>query len=256
MAAELPARSLGDVAGTLRSLHVAWGPRWWRIREAGRVGGGTAQARFAASSDGTVGAAVLDNAFALLFWALDAPPADGVPLLPVGVERVVWYGAPGAVAWAEHRVVEAGSASIRSDLALWDAAGEALGHLDGAAFQRAPAEALLPRSAPAAYAVTWVEAPLPAEAASGWVRVDDVAGLAEPVPETLVIEPGSPVRALASVQAWLADPRLERSRLVVVTRGALAALPGDPVPDLEAAPIWGLMATLLLEHPERSSRGR
>ena len=94
---------------------------------------------------------------------------------------------------------------------------------------------------------------MPAEAAAGWVRVNDVAGLAEPIPETLVLEPGSPIRALAAVQAWLADPRLERSRLVVLTRGALAAVPGDRVPDLEAAPIWGLMATLLLEHPERSS---
>jgi acyl transferase domain-containing protein/acyl carrier protein len=253
VAAELPARDLADVADTLRSLHIDWGPRWWRIREAGRVGERTARARFEASSDGPVGAAVLDNVFALLVWAFDAPSGDGVPLLPFGVERVVWYGAPGWVAWAEHCVREAGSASIRSDLALWDAGGEPLGHFEGVTFQRAPAEALLPRSAPAAYAVTWVAAPMPTEAASGWVRVEEVGGMAEPIPGTLVLELRSPVRALASVQAWLADPRLERSRLVVVTRGALAAIPGDPVPDLEAAPIWGLMATLLVEHPERSS---
>ena len=89
VATELPARGLEDVADALGSLHVVWGPRWWRVREAGRVGECTARARFEGTPDGLVGAAVLDNAFALLFWALDAPPADGVPLLPFAVERVV-----------------------------------------------------------------------------------------------------------------------------------------------------------------------
>ncbi|HWO19183.1 MAG TPA: SDR family NAD(P)-dependent oxidoreductase [Kofleriaceae bacterium] len=59
-------------------------------------------------------------------------------------------------------------------------------------------------------------------------------------------------RALAELQGWLADERLAASRLIVLTRGALAARPDDGVPDLVHAPLWGLVRSAQSEHPDRA----
>ncbi|MEV5343280.1 type I polyketide synthase, partial [Streptomyces sp. NPDC052676] len=56
---------------------------------------------------------------------------------------------------------------------------------------------------------------------------------------------------LGLVRRFLADPRHESTRLVVVTRGAVAAAPGEDVTDLAAAPVWGLARTVQSEHPDR-----
>ncbi|OLF05416.1 hypothetical protein BLA60_36355 [Actinophytocola xinjiangensis] len=53
--------------------------------------------------------------------------------------------------------------------------------------------------------------------------------------------------ALTVVRDWLATGD---SRLVVVTRGAVDATGTDPV-DLTAAPVWGLVRSAQLEHPDR-----
>ncbi|MEV4847428.1 type I polyketide synthase [Micromonospora matsumotoense] len=59
------------------------------------------------------------------------------------------------------------------------------------------------------------------------------------------------VRVLGDVQTWLADERIARTRLVVLTRGAVA-LPGDEGPhDLAHAAVWGLMRTAQTENPGR-----
>ncbi|MFG2848957.1 SDR family NAD(P)-dependent oxidoreductase, partial [Kitasatospora sp. NPDC048296] len=89
------------------------------------------------------------------------------------------------------------------------------------------------------------------------------AGLA--VPSTVLL-PLAPVHAadglvaavhssvcdvLAVVQAWLADARLDASRLVVVTRGAAATAVGEDVPDLVGASVWGLLRSAQSENPDR-----
>ncbi|MGW4724866.1 type I polyketide synthase [Streptomyces sp. NPDC004291] len=58
-------------------------------------------------------------------------------------------------------------------------------------------------------------------------------------------------RALERVQEFLADERLASSRLVVVTRGAVAASDADGVPDLVHAGVWGLLRTARTENPGR-----
>ncbi|GAA4835498.1 hypothetical protein GCM10025787_14240 [Saccharopolyspora rosea] len=58
-------------------------------------------------------------------------------------------------------------------------------------------------------------------------------------------------RALALLQTWLADERLADSRLVVVTRGALAAGPDEGVADLAHAALWGLVGSARSEHGDR-----
>ncbi|WP_146167871.1 type I polyketide synthase, partial [Micromonospora sp. MH33] len=66
----------------------------------------------------------------------------------------------------------------------------------------------------------------------------------------------SAVRAAASdvlavVQAWLAADALADSRLVVLTRGAVAARDDDRVTDLAGASVWGLLRSAQSEHPDR-----
>ncbi|GDY42852.1 hypothetical protein SANT12839_037340 [Streptomyces antimycoticus] len=58
-------------------------------------------------------------------------------------------------------------------------------------------------------------------------------------------------RALALVQGWLADERFAEARLVVVTRGAMAADAEEGVTDLVHAPLWGLVRSAETENPGR-----
>ncbi|WP_420877998.1 type I polyketide synthase [Sorangium cellulosum] len=58
-------------------------------------------------------------------------------------------------------------------------------------------------------------------------------------------------RGLLLLQAWLADERLASCRLVVLTRRAVAARPGEGTLDLAHAPLWGLLRTAQSEHPDR-----
>jgi acyl transferase domain-containing protein/acyl carrier protein len=57
--------------------------------------------------------------------------------------------------------------------------------------------------------------------------------------------------ALALLQAWVADERLAATRLVLVTRGAVAAGDGEDVTDLVGAAVWGLVRSAQSEHPDR-----
>ncbi|WP_042390242.1 type I polyketide synthase, partial [Streptacidiphilus melanogenes] len=55
---------------------------------------------------------------------------------------------------------------------------------------------------------------------------------------------------LAAIQAWLTDERFAASRLVLVTRGAVAADEAGPQ-DLVHAPVWGLLRSAQAENPDR-----
>ncbi|WP_275452052.1 acyltransferase domain-containing protein, partial [Protofrankia coriariae] len=74
---------------------------------------------------------------------------------------------------------------------------------------------------------------------------------AEPGADLPAAARGAATRALRLVRDWLtADPDGTR-RLVFVTRGAVAARPGDVVTDLVNAAVWGLVRTAQTEHPGR-----
>ncbi|MDT0446469.1 type I polyketide synthase [Streptomyces sp. DSM 41886] len=62
---------------------------------------------------------------------------------------------------------------------------------------------------------------------------------------------GATHRALAVMRDRLADERLAGTRLVVVTRGAVAAAPGEPVHDLVHAAVVGLVRSAQTENPGR-----
>nr|BAH02268.1 polyketide synthase [Streptomyces platensis] len=79
---------------------------------------------------------------------------------------------------------------------------------------------------------------------------------AEPAPDA-----GSPAdavrastgRALQLLQSWLSEDRLERSRLIVLTRGAVAVGTDEGVTDLVSASVRGLVRSAQAEHPGRFS---
>ncbi|MFG2979615.1 polyketide synthase dehydratase domain-containing protein, partial [Streptomyces sp. NPDC048331] len=57
--------------------------------------------------------------------------------------------------------------------------------------------------------------------------------------------------ALALLQEWTSEPAFETSQLVLVTRGAMATAPGEPVPDPAGAAVWGLARSAQTEFPGR-----
>ncbi|HEX4115380.1 MAG TPA: SDR family NAD(P)-dependent oxidoreductase, partial [Solirubrobacteraceae bacterium] len=58
-------------------------------------------------------------------------------------------------------------------------------------------------------------------------------------------------RLLGLLREWLAEERLSESRLVLVTRGAVAAGAGESVEDLAGSAVWGLVRTAQSENPDR-----
>ncbi|WKX68652.1 type I polyketide synthase [Streptomyces sp. XD-27] len=82
-------------------------------------------------------------------------------------------------------------------------------------------------------------------------------------PDVVVLTPSEPgadpaggahiaaARALAVVRSAVTDERFAASRVLLVTRGALAALPGEGVRDLPGAAARGLVRTARSEHPGR-----
>jgi acyl transferase domain-containing protein/acyl carrier protein len=59
-------------------------------------------------------------------------------------------------------------------------------------------------------------------------------------------------RGLAELRSWLTDPRLEHTRLVWLTRGAVATAPDDDPRALVHAPLWGLARSARSEAGGRS----
>ncbi|MCC3770412.1 type I polyketide synthase, partial [Streptomyces sp. UNOC14_S4] len=85
-----------------------------------------------------------------------------------------------------------------------------------------------------------------------------------PAPEFVFASPGAAggadaaaaahhasAEALGLVQEWLADQRFADSRLVVLTSGAVAAVPDEPVTDVARAAVWGLLRSAQSENPDR-----
>ncbi|BCJ69234.1 hypothetical protein Prubr_62550 [Polymorphospora rubra] len=125
------------------------------------------------------------------------------------------------------------------------------------------------------FEVSWQVESVEQVAPAGWVVLGgEVAGLASYVDVEAVVAAGVspavlvvPVPAvgvglpdavrgvvagvLAVVQSWLAADALAESRLVVVTRGGVAAVGSDGVSDLGGAGVWGLLRSAQSEHPDR-----
>ncbi|MEV4753444.1 SDR family NAD(P)-dependent oxidoreductase, partial [Streptosporangium sp. NPDC049248] len=58
-------------------------------------------------------------------------------------------------------------------------------------------------------------------------------------------------QALKLLQAWMDNPRLTDTRLIILTHHAIATGPLDGAPDLAQAAVWGLVRTAQNEYPNR-----
>ncbi|MFJ3232128.1 SDR family NAD(P)-dependent oxidoreductase [Streptomyces sp. NPDC086787] len=91
-----------------------------------------------------------------------------------------------------------------------------------------------------------------AQSGGRYVTEDDEAELVFATFVTAGLEPREAVhRALEVVREWLEGAQPDGARLVLVTSGAVAAAPGDRVPDPAAAAVVGLARSAQSEHPGR-----
>ncbi|WP_223865351.1 SDR family NAD(P)-dependent oxidoreductase [Streptomyces sp. 5-10] len=127
----------------------------------------------------------------------------------------------------------------------------------------------------AMFGVDWTELPavsmptaIPVPSWASVTSAEEVATLADDVltgvsdtPEAVILTAAtkdadvSPLdltdRVLEAVQTWLAGGGFASTRLVVVTRGAVAAGGDATVTDPAGAAVWGLVRAAQAEHPER-----
>ncbi|WP_225851312.1 type I polyketide synthase, partial [Streptomyces sp. HPF1205] len=203
------------------------------------------------------------------------PPGDR-PRLPF-----VWSGvrllASGAAA-ARVRIAPAGPDAITLELA--DSTGRPVAVVESLALRPLSAdqvEAATGRPHDALFRLAWDSAPEAAAPPPAWAllgedlpappdaeRYPDLAALTaalaagDPAPGAVVAglpagaSPHEAARhALGLCQAWLADDRLTGSRLVLVTRGAVATVAGEDVPALAHSTAWGLLRSAQTENPDR-----
>ncbi|HEY2265762.1 MAG TPA: polyketide synthase dehydratase domain-containing protein, partial [Streptosporangiaceae bacterium] len=183
--------------------------------------------------------------------SLDAGPGDGAGVrLPFAWSGVSLYAAGPEALRVRLRPRPGGSLS----LVAADAAGQPVLSVDALALRPARPPRTAGRDvAEALFTVEWV--PVAGRQPDGAASPDD------PAPELVHAGtgPGSgaePARAevarvLELVQRWLAADQPAGARLVVVTSGAVAALPGEDVTDLAGAAVWGLVRSAQSENPGR-----
>ncbi|MFI9802961.1 SDR family NAD(P)-dependent oxidoreductase [Streptomyces sp. NPDC052301] len=254
----------------LAGLGLSYGPLFQGLRAAWR-GHDAVYAELALPDGAQADADVFGVHPALLDSALHALGAGGLvpaadrPLLPFAWSRVTLHGTGAAV--LRVRLSQAGGDTVRLEAA--DGTGRPVMSVESLTLRPVSAEQLRTSSRDSLFTVEW--APLAAPAGAPTVRAyDDFAHLvAAPAAETgaqadadAVVVPcpaGSgtdPERVrvvlaevLRLIQWWLAEDRA--ARLVLVTRGAVAAgddaAAGDPV----QAAVWGLVRSAQSENPDR-----
>ncbi|WP_152628387.1 type I polyketide synthase, partial [Streptacidiphilus neutrinimicus] len=194
-------------------------------------------------------------------------------------------------AWSGVSLHAAGAGELRVRIAAVGADAVSLAVADGAGAPVASVDSLVLRAfSPeqlgggggrheALFRPEWTPVALAAAGSLGAVAVlgDDDLGLADGVlcaelsaavdlrPDTLVVPwpsraDGADMAAathaavhdaLELLQTWLAEEAFADSRLVLVTRGAMAARDGEDVRDLASAAVWGLVRSAQSENPGR-----
>ncbi len=177
----------------------------------------------------------------------DAAAADASrAALPFAFSGVRLYRAGAAAARVRLRPAAGGAVS----LTLTDAQDDPVAVVDSLAFRPVTAEQLAAGRQENLYRTSWV--PLAAPARDGaWAAPGGLDELGEAVPAVVGVAVDRVADALALAQRWLAEERFAGSRLVLLTRGAVAVEPGDPPVDPDAAAVWGLLRSAQTENPDR-----
>ncbi|WP_079161141.1 type I polyketide synthase [Streptomyces fodineus] len=254
----------------LADLGLSYGPLFQGLRAAWR-GHDAVYAELAVTDEAQADAdafgvhpALLDSALHALGAGGLVPAADG-PLLPFAWSRVTLHGT--GAAGLRVRLSQAGGDTVRLEAA--DGTGRPVVSVESLTLRPVSAEQLRTSSRDSLFTVEWAPLAAPAGAHAPAVRAyDDIAALlaapavetgadvdavAVPCPAGSGTDAGRVREVLAEVLAlvrwWLAEDRA--ARLVLVTRGAVAAgddlAAGDPV----QAAVWGLVRSAQSENPDR-----
>ncbi|GAA4590496.1 acyl transferase domain-containing protein/acyl carrier protein [Actinoplanes octamycinicus] len=192
------------------------------------------------------------------------PEAYGLhPALLDAALHTVTFSAAGAdratlpFAWSGVTLGRPGSADLRIRLTavrpgtialrVADTAGRTVLTVDSLALRAISAEQLDAAGGQSAlFQVSWVPVAVtePAGPAAEAVTLEVTGG------DDLAAVHAATRAALTGVQEWLDDPERAGTRLVVLTRGAVA-LTGGAVPDVAAAAVRGLIRSAQAEHPDR-----
>ncbi len=228
--------------------------------------------------------ALLDAALHVCAAFDDGVAADGRVLLPASMGRVSLSRASGDELVVSVRRTGVSEEDSTLDVTLWDADGFAVGRLQGVRTRSAGAADLAEGSGNGRhlFEVAWTAVPeQPGEpSAADWTVVRDAsdprsaailrdleaAGIrcGESSREVVVrlwpcpasdVDPARAARefartGLAELQELIAAGPDAPARTVWVTRGAIAAGDGDPVPRLPQAVLWGLARAARAEHPD------
>ncbi|WP_370966487.1 type I polyketide synthase [Amycolatopsis sp. cg9] len=226
-----------------------YGPAFRGLRAAWRLDGAVfAEVELPATDAFAVHPALLDAALHALGLGAFFPD-DGQARLPFAFTDVSVFAA-GATA-LRVRLSQAGPNAV-SVLAT-DPAGHPVAGIGSLAFQVASTVDDVPD---ALFRTEWAPVTATGEV-PGFTWLSGALGDLAEVPDAVVLPVAGTgphavaAHVLATAQEWLADERFAAARLVVLTTGALAALPGDPVPGLAQAPAWGLIRSAQSENPGR-----
>ncbi|MEV6118878.1 SDR family NAD(P)-dependent oxidoreductase, partial [Streptomyces sp. NPDC052109] len=266
-AAEVPAPAIGrwlpqgatpvEPAGRypeLARLGYGYGPVFQGLRRLWRHGEDLfGEVALPEPAAGEAGAFALHPA--LLDAALHAAlPADGAadpaaPLaLPFAFTGVRLYRTGAAAARVRLRPAAGGAVSVT----VTDAEDNPVAVIDALAFRPVTAGQLAGGRRDHLYRTVWVPLDTPAEDGA-WTLLtgpDELDTRSGRLPAAVGVPVAAVTDALAVAQRWPAEERFAGSRLVLLTRGAVAAGPGEPV-DPEAAAVWGLLRSAQTEHPDR-----
>ncbi|MFC5668512.1 polyketide synthase dehydratase domain-containing protein, partial [Kitasatospora misakiensis] len=201
--------------------------------------------------------ALLDSALHALGFTMADDGGDSNdsarPLLPFAWAGVSVF----AVGASAARVRLAPSGPDAFEVAIADASGAPLAQVGRLSVRPVSPEQLAPAAGPRVplYEIDWTPVVLPeAAAAEPGYATDPTRLTALPAGDAVVDFPAEGAepfaaaeRALAFVQAWLADPERADATLTLVTHGAA----GPDVSDPAAATVWGLVRSAQIEAPDR-----
>ncbi|MFF6888798.1 SDR family NAD(P)-dependent oxidoreductase [Streptomyces sp. NPDC012421] len=235
-----------EVYGRLAGLGYGYGPAFRRLAAAWRDG----DTLFAEVRLPEEPGAVVPGGFGVHPALLDA----ALHLLPVRDEDATEVVLP--FTWTGLRLHATDAAVLRVVLAPAGTGAVSLRATDPAGAPVVTAEALVLRPLPAGALAAGPERVGPPLYAVDWRPLAPAsAGTAGAAPVVARLGPYADARAAAGhalevVQEWLARDRSGGERLALVTEGAVAAAPGDELPGLPSAAVWGLARTAQSEHPE------
>ncbi|HLT40498.1 MAG TPA: SDR family NAD(P)-dependent oxidoreductase, partial [Enhygromyxa sp.] len=115
----------------------------------------------------------------------------------------------------------------------------------------------LPKATPASFGSTWQVGGLPCPGATMASSLDAIDGspellLVPRIGATDITPLEASVELLEILKYYLSNDRFSATRLVVVTRRAVATRGDEDVLDLVRAPLWGLARSAQSEHPDRA----